>query len=97
MLHFTGQDTLISRLDYAHNQMKLSHDQILKFSGILQCREHILKQRHEFLKLIGKAQYDPTKDLYVSLKDLIGCTDMEFAIDVAKTSYAKFETFLRNL
>lgn len=77
--------------------MKISHDQIVKSSGILQHREHRIKQRHEFLKLIGKAQYDPTKDLYVPLIQLVEGNDAEFAMNVAKTSYKQFDTFLRQL
>lgn len=95
--HLIDRDTLTSRLDYVHNVMDISHEQIVKSSEILQCREHRVKQRHEYLKLIGKAQYDPTKDLYVSLKRLIVGTDAEFAMDVANTSLDKFESFLRQL
>lgn len=84
-------------MDYIHNQMQISHDEIVKSSSILQFREHRIKQRHEFLKLIGKAQYDPTKDLYVSLTQLVAGTDVEFALNVAKTSYSQFETFLRQM
>lgn len=94
---FSDQDNLISRLDYIHNTMKISQDQIVKSSTILQHREHRIKQRHEFLKLIGKAQYDPTKDLYVPLTQLVAGTDSEFAMNVAKTSYSQFETFLKQL
>lgn len=77
--------------------MNISHDQIIQSSEILQCREYRLKQRHEFLKLLGKAQYDPSKDLYISLKRLVEGTDAEFAMDAAKVSYVKFEQFLRQL
>lgn len=94
---FIDQENLVSRLDYAHNKMKLSHDQLIKFSEILQCREFRIKQRNEFLELLGKAQYDPTKDLYISLKQLVEGSDAEFAINVAKMPYDKFETFLRQL
>ncbi|KAG4068091.1 hypothetical protein HA402_001516 [Bradysia odoriphaga] len=92
-----NKDNLIARLDYIHNTMGISHEQIVKFSGVLQTREHIVKQRHEYLKLIGRAQYDPTKDLYVSLTELVVGNDQEFAMNVANTSYTKFETFLRQL
>lgn len=94
---FSDQNNLLSRLDYIHNKMKISHDQIVKSSAVLQHREHRIRQRHEFLQLIGKAQYDPTKDLYVSLTQLVDGTDSEFAMNVAKTSYSKFEAFLRQL
>lgn len=93
----SDRNNLSSRLDYIHNKMEIPHSQIVKSSSVLQCRPHKIKERHEFLKLIGKAQYDPTKDLYVPLIQLAVGTDREFAINVAKTPYDKFETFLRNL
>lgn len=77
--------------------MKLSHDQIVKSSHILHYREYKVKQRHEYLQLIGRAQYDPTKDLYVSPMQLVVGTDEEFAKNVANTSYEKFQSFLRQL
>lgn len=77
--------------------MKISHDQIVKSSAVLQHREHRIKQRHEFLQLLGKAQYDPTKDLYISLTQLVEGNDNEFAMDVAKVSYSQFDKFLRQM
>lgn len=94
---FLDRDNLIARLDYIHNTMKISHDQIVKSSAILQHREHRIKERHEFLQLIGKAQYDPTKDLYISLTQLVEGNDSEFAMNVANTSYSQFEKFLRQM
>ncbi|KAJ6631717.1 Transcription termination factor 3, mitochondrial [Pseudolycoriella hygida] len=92
-----SSESLASRLDYVHNVMKISHEQIVQSSEILQFREHKIKQRHEYLKLLGRAQYDPTKDLYVSLSKLVHGTDSEFAMDVANTSLREFEMFLRQM
>lgn len=93
--YFTDRDSLIGRMNYLHNNMQIQHDQIVKFSGILLYRQHRVKDRHEFLKLIGKAQYDPTKDLYVSLQQLMEGSDTEFAMHVCKTTHTQFENFLR--
>lgn len=94
---FPDADTLTTRFEYVHKQMGIAHDRILQFPEILYCREHRLRQRHEYLQMLTKAQYDPTRDLYVSFKQLTEGTDSEFALNVAKTSYDDFETFLRTL
>lgn len=85
----------MERFDYVHKQMNISHEQLCKSPEILYCREHRLQQRHGFLYQLGKAQYDPSKDLYVSFKSLVEGSDQEFCLNVAKTSYAAYEAFLR--
>lgn len=77
--------------------MGIAHDRLLLAPEILYCREHRLRQRHKYLQTLGKAQYDPTRDLFVSFKQLAEGSDSEFALNVARTSYADFETFLRTM
>ncbi|XP_035733967.1 transcription termination factor 3, mitochondrial-like [Vespa mandarinia] len=83
--------------DYAHNQMKLSHQFILSQAYVLLCRKRRLEQRHMFLVKLGRAQYDPTVPLYVSLKSLICGTDDEFCQNVAKTSSDTYELYLKSI
>lgn len=90
-------DELLARLDYVHNVMKIPHERIVQQPFILCFRRHRIRHRHEFLQLLGRAQYDPTKDMYVSLNKLCVGSDEEFAMNVAKTGYMKFEAFLRQL
>lgn len=77
--------------------MQLSHQRIVNAPEILYCREHRLRQRHEYLVRLGKAQYDPSRPLFVPFKQLVEGTDDEFVLNVAKTSYAAFDAFLRTL
>lgn len=75
--------------------MKISHEQLLQSPEILYTRAFRIKQRHEFLESLNRAQYDPWKDLYVSLKSLVEGTDAEFAVNVAKSTPKNFNAFLR--
>lgn len=42
-----------------------------------------------------KAQYDPSKPMYVSPRALISGTDLEFCRDIAKTSVELYNEFLK--
>lgn len=77
--------------------MGIAHDRLVHSPSILYCREHRLRERHEYLKVLGKAQYDPTRDLFVSLQQIAEGTDQEFALNVAKTAYTEYESFLRTM
>lgn len=77
--------------------MKLSHDKILESPEILTSRKYRLKQRYEFLKSIGKAQFDETKPGYISLKSLVEGTDPEFVQNVCKSTLETYDNFLKTL
>lgn len=77
--------------------MNISHHQIIQFPEVLISRLFRLKERHGFLNYLEKAQYDPSKELYVSLKRLVEGSDKEFVIEVAKSSMEEYNTFLRSL
>lgn len=96
-LWMLAQSSLHERIDYVHNVMKIPHEQIVLQPSIILHRKYRIKQRHEFLQAIGKDQYDCKKPLYVSLDDLVGGTDLEFVINVAKSTVATYDAFLRTL
>lgn len=77
--------------------MKIPHEKILKFPEILTSRRHRLKQRYEFLKHLGKAQFDETKPNYVSFKSFVGGTDKDFILDVCKSTPETYDNFLKTL
>lgn len=87
----------MSRFDYAHLTMKLPHEIIVKNPDVLLCREHRLKERHEFLKYLGKDQYNTKKELYVSMKALALSDDLEFVTNVARSNMLVYENFLKTL
>lgn len=63
---------------------------------MLQTRQFKLRQRHGFLVLLGRNQYDPTAELYVPIKDLVSTTDQEFVENIAKSCMADWEKFLKS-
>lgn len=86
---------MMSRFDYLHNTMGITHEQILQFPDILRTRKLIIQQRHMFLSQLGRVQYDPEKPRYISLKELVACADGEFCLKIAKTSVNEFNDFLK--
>uniref|UniRef100_A0A182FV97 Transcription termination factor 3, mitochondrial n=1 Tax=Anopheles albimanus TaxID=7167 RepID=A0A182FV97_ANOAL len=90
-------DALQYRFDYIHRRMKLTHDQILKTPDLLLTRDFRIKQRHEFLKFLGKTQYDPKKELYIPLKSLAAGTDEQFVTEIAKSNMECYNRFLKTL
>ncbi|XP_054289122.1 transcription termination factor 3, mitochondrial-like isoform X1 [Macrosteles quadrilineatus] len=87
---------LKNRFDLIHNLMGVPHEQILEQPHVLLFREFIVKQRHDFLKELGKAQYDPKLPNYVSLETLVHGNDVDFCRNVAKTSINVFNAFLKS-
>jgi len=93
----TGHDELGERFDYVHNVMKLSHDKILQTPDLLLYRRHKLRQRHQFLKFLGKDQFDETKSLFIPLKTLLLGSDKDFVINVCDSTPAIYDNFLKTL
>ncbi|XP_058030411.1 transcription termination factor 3, mitochondrial isoform X2 [Ahaetulla prasina] len=56
-----------------------------------------IKERHLFLKFLGRAQYDPEQPNYISLEKLIAMPDDVFCAEVAKAEVTDFEKFLKTL
>lgn len=48
-----------------------------------------------FLVEMKKAQYDPSKPMYVSPLALVSGTDVDFCRDIANTSIEIYNTFLK--
>ncbi|XP_075153010.1 mitochondrial transcription termination factor 3 [Haematobia irritans] len=88
-------DDLIERFSYAHQEMKLSHQMLLQQPEILTSREFRLRERHEFLKMLGRAQYEPEKDMYISPKALVEGNNYHFVRNVAKSDMETFNLFLK--
>lgn len=90
-------EELIERFDYVHNKMKIPQDRILQSPEILTARRHRLRQRHEFLKFLGKDQFDETKPGFISFKSFVGGNDKDFVLDVCKSSVETYDDFLKTL
>ncbi|KAH8371073.1 hypothetical protein KR093_006132 [Drosophila rubida] len=88
-------DDIVERFSYIHNDMGLSHKQIVQCPELLASREFRLRERHEFLKLLGRAQYDPLKDLYISPSDVVQGNNFYFVRNVAKSDLQTYDLFLK--
>lgn len=76
--------------------MKISHDLIASQPDILLHRKRRVEGRHLFLVELNKAQYDPNKPNYISLKTLVEGNDVDFCTNVAKTSIDTYNLFLKS-
>lgn len=90
-------EELLNRFEYTHHKMQLSHETIVQSPEVLLIRQFKLRQRHEFLKMLKRNQYDPKKPLYVSLFSLVTGSDREFVINIAKSCMEEYEKFLKSL
>lgn len=88
---------LVALFDYITKDMNIPKDLILKKSTIFYCKKFKLKERDQFLKFIGRAQYNPLMPGYVSLEDIAIEDDAEFCEKVAKTSVHTYNEFLKTL
>lgn len=87
----------MERYDILTRELKIPQEIILTSPSILQARSFVIRERHGFLKSLGRAQYDRKLDLYVSLEALATGTNEEFAVNVAKSTYEDFDRYLRTL
>ena len=94
---FPDPKTLSHIFDFYHLEIKLSHETIVNFPKIFMCNLQKVKQRHEYLKYIGKDQYDPKKPNYVSPDALNFGRSLEFCQNVAKTTLDSFDDFIKTL
>lgn len=77
--------------------MDINHDRIVLEPQVMTSRLFRIKQRHEYLKYLSRAQYDPTKPNYVPLLKLVSGNDSEFCMNLAKTSIEMFNSYLKTV
>lgn len=77
--------------------MGIPHQLITQFPQIFSRRISQTRPRHLYLKTLNRAQYDPTKELYVPLSAFFAIDDGVFCLKYAKTSVSDFNAFLKTL
>ena len=80
-----------------HHKMDIPHSLMVVWPKILETRTLDLEQRHRFLLKVNRAQYDPKKENYVSLKQLVATKDEEFCIEIAQASLLEYYNFLKTI
>ncbi|XP_064010798.1 transcription termination factor 3, mitochondrial isoform X2 [Pogoniulus pusillus] len=83
--------------DYLHNVMGIPHNLLTRFPQVFNSKLLRIKERHMFLKFLGRAQYDPAQPSYISLDQLVSLPDEVFCAEIAKASIQDFEKFLKTL
>jgi len=84
--------------DLLHNEIGFSHESLRRSPEVLAEGDALTaKQRHLFLATAERAQYDPSKPLYVSPKVLVLETDANFATTVAGQSIDVMNDFLKTV
>uniref|UniRef100_T1JPG1 Transcription termination factor 3, mitochondrial n=1 Tax=Strigamia maritima TaxID=126957 RepID=T1JPG1_STRMM len=96
-LWLASRSHVLERFNYVHNVMAISHEDVTRFPEVLLSRLFRIKERHLYLKSLNRAQYDPTKENYVSLKELVAHDDLDFCKNVARTTTIQFNNFLKTL
>lgn len=96
-LYTMSKNHLLERFNYIHNIMNINHDRIVLEPQVMSSRLFRIKQRHEYLKYLNRAQYDPTKPNYVSLLKMVSGNDSEFCSNIAKTSVEMFNSYLKTV
>lgn len=91
----TNKRKLTQIFDYVHNTMNVPQSLIVKFPQVLNSKYLRIRERHQFLDYLGKAQYDPTLPNYISLERLASLPDETFCTEVASATLADFELFLK--
>lgn len=81
--------------EYCHNQIGLTHTQLVKHAGILVCRVNRIKPRYEFLKFLKRDNFNITDPLYTSPDWLFKGTVEEFCAQAAKCTFQDYESFLK--
>lgn len=96
-LYLAGKHAVMKRFEYIQNKVGFSHQEILVWPSVLRTRLSIIKPRHLFLKHLGRDQFDPKKENFVSLKGLAVGRDVEFCRNFAKVPVKQFNEFLKTL
>jgi hypothetical protein len=96
-LYLSDKHAVMKRFDYLTATIGYTLTDILHWPQVLRTRLFIIRQRHQFLSLLGRSQFDATKENYVSLKLLVLGKDTDFCRDVAKVNVKRYNEFLKTL
>ncbi|MBN3299524.1 MTEF3 factor, partial [Amia calva] len=93
----TNKKKLTGIFDYVHNTMGIPHSLIVRFPQVLNARLLRIRERHLFLKHLGRDQFDLAEPNYVSLDQLVSLPDHLFCATIALASLEDFDVFQKTL
>ncbi|XP_008329947.2 transcription termination factor 3, mitochondrial [Cynoglossus semilaevis] len=88
---------LIQIFNFLHNTMNVPHHLITKFPQVLNSKFLRIRERHMFLKYLGRDQYDPDLPNYIALDRLVSLPDEAFCSELASTTLEDFYLFQKTL
>ncbi|KAG5675415.1 hypothetical protein PVAND_005323 [Polypedilum vanderplanki] len=92
-----NRDHVIERFSYMFNVMNFSKEKILQYPQIFATRLSRMKNRHQFLKLLGRDQFNEKLPKYVSPEAFYSGTDEEFVTNVCDSTMETYDNFLKTL
>ena len=90
-------DQLQEQFELLHNDAKIPHEVLSKFPKSLLGSAMHTQPRLQFLRAIGRDQFDPSLPNYISPEMLTVVSDAEFCDKSAKCSEELFDKFLKTL
>ncbi|XP_003744272.1 transcription termination factor 3, mitochondrial [Galendromus occidentalis] len=88
---------LLDRFQVLHLDIGYPHEVLVSDPRALLSRASRLKERHAFLKHVGRDQFDRTMPGYISPSVIARGTDEVFVEEVAKSTKEVFEDFIKSL
>uniref|UniRef100_A0AC34FNA7 Mitochondrial transcription termination factor n=1 Tax=Panagrolaimus sp. ES5 TaxID=591445 RepID=A0AC34FNA7_9BILA len=88
---------IISSFNYLVLVMDIPNYLIVDYPCSLRCSVAAIRKRHDFLKRLNKAIYNPEVPGYVSLEKLLQPSDRKFAENVARVKLVDYNTFMKIL
>jgi len=92
-----NEEYVLKQFDILHNDAKFAHELLAKFPNSLLGSWLDTKSRLDFLKHLGRDQFDPSRPNYVSPDMLATGDDSSFCISVAKCPLELYDEFLKTL
>lgn len=77
--------------------MKFSHDKILQNPELFSMRLSRMKNRHQFLRLLKRDQFDEKLPRYISAESFYKGTDEDFVFNVCESTIETYDNFLKTL
>uniref|UniRef100_A0A914Y4I7 Mitochondrial transcription termination factor n=1 Tax=Panagrolaimus superbus TaxID=310955 RepID=A0A914Y4I7_9BILA len=88
---------IVLSFNYLAIKMDIPNYLIVDYPCSLRCSVAAIRKRHEFLKRLNKAIYNPELPGCVSLQNLLQPSDRKFAENVARVKLEDYNTFLKIL
>ncbi|KAE9555047.1 hypothetical protein FO519_001708 [Halicephalobus sp. NKZ332] len=96
-LFMMDYEHIVASYNYFVLVMNIPNSRLIEYPTALRCSVSVIRKRHEFLKKVNKAVYDPELPGYVSLEQLLQPSDKKFAEKVARIKAESYDRFLKTL